>query len=57
MKEVVIVSGARTAIGTFGGALKNVSAVTLGSAVMRATLERANLRPVINEQMNFGIPD
>ena len=57
MREVVIVSGARTAIGAFGGALKNISAVTLGTAVMRATLERVNVRPVINEQMKACVPE
>jgi acetyl-CoA C-acetyltransferase len=31
MKEVVIVSGARTAIGAFGGSLKDVSAIEMGS--------------------------
>ena len=57
MKEVVIVSGARTAIGAFGGALKKVSAVELGSIVMREALRRANLRPVVNAQMKAGIPE
>lgn len=57
MKDVVIVSGARTAIGAFGGALKNASTVMLGAAVMRATLERVNVRPVINEQMKVCVPD
>ena len=57
MKEVVIVSGARTAIGAFGGALKNTSSVALGAAVMRATLERVHVRPVISEQMKVCIPD
>ncbi|MDL2269625.1 acetyl-CoA C-acetyltransferase [Desulfosarcina sp. OttesenSCG-928-A07] len=45
MREVVIVSGARTAVGAFGGSLKDVSVVDLGATVMRATLKNANLRP------------
>ena len=57
MRDVVIVSGSRTAIGAFGGALKNISAVTLGAAVMRATLLSANVRPVMDEQMKGCMPD
>ncbi len=41
MKEAVIVSAARTAIGTFNGALANTSASELGAVVVRAALERA----------------
>lgn len=46
MREVVIVSGARTAVGAFGGSLKSVSAVTLGATVLKAALKRAGVRPV-----------
>jgi acetyl-CoA C-acetyltransferase len=42
-RQVVICSPVRTAIGTYGGALKDVPAVDLGAAVVRATLERAKL--------------
>jgi acetyl-CoA C-acetyltransferase len=45
MSDVVIVSGARTAIGNFGGALQDVSAVKLGSIVIREALKRAGLKP------------
>ena len=41
MKEVVIAGAVRRAVGTFGGSLRDVSAVTLGSIVIRAVLERA----------------
>ena len=44
-KEVVICSPARTAIGTYGGTLKDIAAVDLGAGVVRATLERAKLAP------------
>ena len=44
MQEVVIVSGARTPIGRFGGAFKDVSASELGSLVIRSALEQANIR-------------
>ncbi len=57
MKEAVIVSGARTAIGSFGGCLKDVPVVQLGSTVMRETLKRANLRPVPSEDMISVTPD
>ncbi len=46
MQDVVIVGGCRTAIGAFGGSLKNVSAVELGALVIRDVLKRAGLRPV-----------
>ena len=57
MREVVIVSGARTAIGAFGGVLKDVSAIDLGATVMKATLERAGLRPVRSALMADNAPD
>ena len=41
MTDVVIVSAARTAIGSFGGALSSVAAHELGATVIRAALERA----------------
>jgi acetyl-CoA C-acetyltransferase len=57
MKEVVIVSGSRTAIGSFGGSLKDVSVVDLGAVVMRDVLERAGLRPVASDEMQTNAPD
>ena len=42
-REVVICSSVRTAIGTYGGTLKDTPAVDLGAAAVRATLERAKL--------------
>ncbi len=44
MREAVIVSAVRTAVGTFGGALRDVSAVELGSLVIKEVLERAGVR-------------
>lgn len=49
MKEVVIVSGARTAVGNFGGALKGVKAVDLGALVIKEALQRAGLRPAVSD--------
>ena len=45
MRDVVIVSGARTAVGSFGGSLKEVRAVDLGALVIREAIRRAGLRP------------
>ncbi len=57
MREVVIVSGVRTAVGSFGGSLKTVPVVKLGSIVMKDLLKRVGLRPVVNtESVEFG-PD
>jgi acetyl-CoA C-acetyltransferase len=44
-REVVVCSPVRTAIGTYGGTLRDTSATDLGAAVIRATLERAKLPP------------
>ncbi len=49
MKDVVIVSGARTAVGSFGGALKGVRVVDLGALVIKEALQRAGLRPSVSE--------
>lgn len=56
MKEVVIVSGTRTAIGSFGGSLKNVSAIDLGSLVIKESLRKVNIRPHTNEQILANAP-
>jgi acetyl-CoA C-acetyltransferase len=49
MKDVVIVSGARTAVGTFGGALKGVKVVDMGALVIKEAIKRAGLRPAVND--------
>jgi acetyl-CoA C-acetyltransferase len=45
MSEVVIVSGVRTAIGNYGGALQDMPAVKLGSIVIQAALKKTGLKP------------
>jgi acetyl-CoA C-acetyltransferase len=45
MTEVVIVSGVRTAIGNYGGALRDIPVVKLGSIAIKEALKRARLRP------------
>ena len=56
MKEVVIVSGARTAVGEFGGSLKGVSVVELGRLVIREAIIRAGLRPAVTEAIRAARP-
>ena len=56
MKDVVIVSGARTAIAKFGGALKSFPVVDLGALVIKEALKRAKLRPVQSELMKQVAP-
>lgn len=56
MKDVVIVSGARTAIGEFGGSLKGVRTVDLGAMVIKEALKRAGLKPAINELLKSCRP-
>lgn len=52
--EVVIVSAARTAVGTFNGAFSTVPAHQLGSAVIRAALERAGLDGDVVDEVILG---
>jgi len=54
MKNCVIVSAARTAIGSFNGALATTGAVELGSIVIRAALERAHLDPQRVDEVIMG---
>ncbi|SNS50300.1 acetyl-CoA C-acetyltransferase [Anaerovirgula multivorans] len=54
MKEVVIISAARTPIGTFAGAFKNVSAVTLGVIAAKEAIKRANIKPEMVQEVIFG---
>jgi acetyl-CoA C-acetyltransferase len=51
MREAVIVSGVRTAVGSFGGSLKDVPATKLGSIVLRDVLKGVNLRPMIKKEI------
>jgi len=57
MREVVIVSGSRTAIGTFGSGLKDVPVAELGGIVMKDVLKRANLKPVAGVATMESAPD
>jgi acetyl-CoA C-acetyltransferase len=57
MKEVVIVSGIRTAIGTFGASLKEVSAIKLGAIAIREVLKRVHLKPIVQKELLEVAPD
>ena len=52
--DIVILSGARTAIGTFGGSLAAIPPITLATTVTRAALERAGVAPDQIGQVVFG---
>ncbi|MDE9614206.1 acetyl-CoA C-acetyltransferase [Citrobacter portucalensis] len=54
MKNCVIVSAARTAIGSFNGALATTGAVELGATVIKAALERARLDPQRVDEVIMG---
>jgi acetyl-CoA C-acetyltransferase len=54
MKDIVIVSATRTPIGDFGGALKDVSAVSLATRVIESSLERVGLEKKVVEQVIMG---
>ena len=54
MREVVIASAVRTAIGTFGGALKDVPAADLGALVIKEAVNRAGIKPELVNEVVMG---
>jgi len=52
--EVVVLSGVRTAIGDYGGALKDKPPTELGAAVVREAVKRAGIQPGDVEHVVFG---
>ena len=54
MKEVVIVSAVRTAIGSFNGVLSSLSAAEIGGNAVRAAVERAGIAPTAVDEVIFG---
>lgn len=54
MTDIVILGGARTAIGGFGGALAGTSPIELGTVVARAAMERAGVDPAQIGQVAIG---
>ena len=57
MQDVVIVSGIRTPVGTFGGTLKSTPVVQLGALVLKETLKKVNLKPVATDNLARFEPD
>ena len=45
MKDLYVVNCCRTAIGSFGGSLKNTPAAEMGAVVVKEALKRANIAP------------
>ena len=54
MKDVVIVSACRTAIGTFGGALRDSHAARLAAVTMKEAVGRAGIEPGMIDDVRFG---
>src|SRR2546428_12627936 len=52
--EIVVLSGVRTAIGTYGGSLKGKHPTELGAAVVREAVKRATIKPEEVEHVVFG---
>lgn len=54
MREVVIVSAVRTPIGSFGGALKDMTAVQIGTVAAKEAIKRAGIDPSMIEEVILG---
>lgn len=54
MRDVVIVSAVRTALGSFGGSLKDVPAVDLGALVIKEAINRAGIEPEKVDEVLMG---
>jgi acetyl-CoA C-acetyltransferase len=54
MNDVVIASACRTAIGSFGGTLRDSHAATLAAVTMKAAVQRAGIDPAIIDDVRYG---
>ena len=54
MREVYVVNSCRTAVGSFGGSLKDVPAPEMGAIVIKEALKRANVAPENVDEVMFG---
>ena len=54
MKDLYVVNCCRTAIGSFGGSLKNTPAAEMGAVVVKEALKRANIAPENVDEVMFG---
>lgn len=54
MKEVVVVSGVRLPVGSYGGSLKNTSAIDMGAMVVKEAVNRAGIQPADVDEVIIG---
>ena len=54
MKDVVIVSGVRLPVGSYGGSLKGVSAIDMGAMVVKEAVNRAGIQPADVDEVIIG---
>ena len=54
MREVYVVNCCRTAVGSFGGSLKDIPAADLGATVVKEVLKRGNVKPEQVDELMFG---
>lgn len=54
MKDVVIVSGVRLPVGSFGGSLKDISAIDMGAMVVKEAVDRAGIQPSDVDEVIIG---
>lgn len=54
MKEVVVVSGVRLPVGSYGGSLKDVSAIDMGAMVVKEAVKRAGIEPSVVDEVIIG---
>jgi len=54
MKDVVIVSACRTAIGAFGGTLRDLNGATIASVTMKEAIKRAGIDPLLIDDVRYG---
>lgn len=54
MKDVVIISACRTAIGAFGGTLRDMDAVNIASVSMKEAIKRAGIEPDLIDDVRYG---
>ena len=54
MKDIYVVNCCRTAVGSFGGSLKDTPAADMGAIVVKEALKRANVNPENVDEVMFG---
>ena len=54
MKDVVIVSGVRLPVGSYGGSLKDITAIDMGAMVVKEAVKRAGIQPSDVDEVVIG---